>query len=208
MSKAQVKERFDKLGRVRRSMEQLKNLKIDWETDLEKIDFTMLKTKAHCDINSSTIEKINLELNSEYFCVDIHGFFDMGMFDLIDFIEAGNKIIPPLYCRHLQYNGENYSTKKMLETTGTNCNDPELCRHDGSHRLAISKYLGLKEIPIIVYAKILEYLFPINKWDFEFIDDSLIFKRKDGDDLFKFDVNKISINDAMFHENIIIAVSN
>lgn len=196
MSKAQVIESLDQLEQIQRMIEQLKNLKIDWETDLEKMDFSLLRSTPDCNIKKSYIDKLNLTKTHHWNCCDNDfgiTIRDKATQNLLKFIIDGNKIIPPLYTKVFVYDGETFTIKE----------EPELSQADGGHRLFLSAAVGLEEIPIIVHEKIVKYSFPMDKWDFECVDENLIFKRKDGNDMFELDVNKIWINDILFHKNIV-----
>lgn len=196
MNKAQVKESFNQLEQIQRTIVRLKNLKINWETDLDKMDFSLLRSTPDCNIKKSYIDKLNLTSTHHWDCCDNDfgiAIRDKATQTLLKFIIDGNKIIPPLYTKAFIYDGETFTTKE----------EPGLRQTDGGHRLFLSAAIGLKEIPIIVHEKIVEYSFPMDKWDVECVEENLIFKRKDGNDMFELDVNKIWINDILFHKNIV-----
>ena len=196
MSKAQVKESLEQFELAQRTLELLKNLKIDWETDLEKMNFSLLRSKINYDLKNPYIDKINIT-KTPYFTgseIDsIHMMKDSATIDLVEFIAKGNKIIPPLYIKPFEYDGETYSTKEV----------PELQLRDGGHRLFLSAFMGLEEIPIIVHDNIEKYYFPLSKWNYECVEESLIVKSKDGIHVFEFDFNRISICEGLFNKKII-----
>jgi len=201
MTKEEIQNSLKILERTQSIKKQLKNLKIDWETDLEKMNFSLLRSNPHCNIKNSYIEKLDLTKTHHWegAKTDIGLIIkDIITINLITFIDDGNKIIPPLYIKPFEYDGENYSIKEIQE----------LRQLDGGHRLFLSAAIGLKEIPIIIHEKIVKYYFPVSKWDFECTDESFIAKSKDGNHIFEIDVNRLWIEDELFYKNILLVISN
>jgi len=154
-----------------------------------------LRSTPECNIKNSYLDKLDTTINLEY-CSDWR-LNETATMELIQFVEAGNKIIPPLYVNSFEYDGETYTKKNISK----------LVRVDGSHRLFLSSYLGLKEIPIIVHEKIVKYYFPLSKWDFENTEEKLTVKSKDGNNIFEIEGRYVWMDDTMLHNNIIVVTA-
>jgi len=195
MTKEEIQNALKSLELVQNSKKRLGKLKIDWETDLEQMNFSLLRSTPDCNIKNSRMDKIDprTEMGDKEECA--RDFLrDPATHALIEFIENGNKIIPPLYVRQFEYDGETFSTK---ETSFFG-------RTDGGHRVFVSMYLGLKEIPIIVHDKITKYSFPVDKWDFECMDEGFTAKSKNGEHKIEFDNRRLWIENTMFPDNILV----
>lgn len=129
--------------------EVIKNgLKIEWETDLEKMDFSKLRTPH--DILSDKKFKIEYhqlsELNSDSRWPNLVTEMDEAMINLIDFIKAGNKVIPPQIIRVPKIYHE-----ITLDRLYRGFTKEGLDVADGCHRISLAKNLGHIQIPCLVY---------------------------------------------------------
>jgi len=172
--------------------EKLPITKIDWLTDLDKIDLSVLRTRLICNMKQChQTARIELEQLGESKIDDsnynhyINMLGDPATNDLIEFIKQGNKIIPPIYLLALEYDGNTFKTNKLHKEKG-------LC--DGGHRLFVSRLLGLTEIPVIVLEKIEIFIFPYDKWTFKYDNISLTVSSTDGKNEFNFDLCKMCVD--------------
>lgn len=133
---------------------------IEWETDINEIDITKLRNGVESIGNAhfSRIETRSIlnEYEHEQSLSELLKSGDPSYIDLLGLMVNGSKIIPPLYLEAAIYlDGELDEVKKEFV--------------DGSHRMALSKALGLTEIPILVYRRRQPetLLFTPDKWAFE-----------------------------------------
>lgn len=158
----QVNNRLQAIERVRRCKEAIENgLKIEWETDPEKMQFEKLRSYAEMEkIFESEILRIDqLDVSDQ-------DFYSMNIFtgseaesylDMIEILMDGGKLIPPIKC-------ENYALvdgkeERVMDTVGG--------VNDGYHRLTLSKYFGLNIVPVVVFKSLSSYWFSPGKWEFE-----------------------------------------
>lgn len=133
---------------------------IEWETDINEIDITKLRNGVESIGNAhfSRIETRSIlnEYEHGQSLSELLKSGDPSYIDLLGLMVNGTKIIPPLYLETAIYlDGEPDEVKKEFM--------------DGSHRMALSKALGLPEIPILVYRRRQPgtLLFTPDKWAFE-----------------------------------------
>lgn len=86
--------------------------------------------------------------------------FDDQMYDLIKFVEAGNKVIPPVIACSTNY----FDWTEQPEKT--------YMFNDGFHRSLLANILGIKEIPYII-RHIEKHVYSISKNDF-ILDENLL----------------------------------
>lgn len=132
------------------------DLKINWETDIKKIDLEKLfGGNPVKGLKYLRIDKIKIEPNpnkDELFSTAMES---ERFLDLIELIKTGTKIIPPVYV-------DEYIIKDGIKEI------KELAWFvDGMHRRRIAACLQLPEIPIMVFERITHYLFTPGKWKFE-----------------------------------------
>ena len=198
-TKLELDNHFNALERTQRLKKSLQTLKIEWETDLDKMDFSALRTgpaydseAKHQKIRVDVIDISNEWDDLQKKDLEKDFFSNIATLNLIEFIAKGNKIIPPLYLQNLEYCGDTFTTKVQ-----------GIHRADGAHRVFVSFILGLKEIPIVLVEKIGKFSFPSDKWDFEYTDNLLIAKSKNGNHRIELDNTRIVIDTTMFYENIL-----
>ncbi len=196
MTKQQIENCFKIIEEYQDLKEKLSHIEINWETDLEKMDFSKLRSNVSFDKTIARIDKYAIErfLDNE---TELNNFLvSKETIALIKFICTGAKIIPPLQIKLLKYNGETYKIEEMSD----------LCFVDGNHRLTLSTYLGLKEIPVIVSEYIKNYQFPVSKWDFDYNDTTFTAKSKNGKHEFVFEIERMNIWEDLFFKNIVEVV--
>lgn len=132
------------------------DLKINWETDIKKIDLEKLfGGNPVKGLKYLRIDKIKIEPNpnkDELFSTAMES---ERFLDLIELIKTGTKIIPPIYV-------DEYIIKDGIKEI----KEPSWFV-DGMHRRRIAACLQLPEIPIMVFERIDYYLFTPGKWKFE-----------------------------------------
>ncbi len=142
---------------------------IKWEVDLEKMNFSDLRSHGflNFDINDNyqriRLDEIDISNEFRHFKQETFNmyFLDDITNDLINFIDRNSKIIPPLYEVPLEYCGETFKTIQSYP----------IHRLDGTHRVFVSYFSGLKIIPIVVAERVKKFSFPVEKWDFEYTND-------------------------------------
>lgn len=141
---------------------------IEWETDINEIDITKLRNGVAAIGNAhfSRIETHSVLNEYEKSLSEMLKSGDPSYIGLLGLMVNGTKIIPPLY----------------LETAICRDGEPDEVHKefvDGIHRMALSKALGLTEIPILVYRRKQPQtlLFTPDKWAFE---NKEVVDNKDG----------------------------
>lgn len=128
--------------------EQIKNgtfnIEIQWETDITQISLDKLRTSLIDEIKNNLItdyEIVNFDLDKvvNRHCTNADNIYPKNnlwklrqphdIARLIEFVENGNKIIPPM----------------ILPTSNTT-----IAILDGNHRIALCRFLKLSHIPFIV----------------------------------------------------------
>jgi len=135
----------------------------EWETDIEKMNFTKLRSSVQFDEDSEVfLKKVDQRFapdNIDQFLVE------ESTKNLILFIQQGNKIIPPM---------GNIDTRiKDGEKV-----DEYFYSRDGFHRMNLSYLLKKKEIPILCKKRISEYSFTLGEWTFKEVDGKVIAEGK------------------------------
>jgi hypothetical protein len=137
------------------------NMKIEWETDRNKMDFSKLRWFPEHLLNKPfkiEYSPINL-LNKRY--PDLFVNRDIEMNNLIDFVNTGVKIIPPSFIRMPKILLSRQNENNMITEKFTKIG---LQIHDGCHRISLAKALGITEIPILIFDYEDEFKHSINRW--------------------------------------------
>lgn len=176
MNKQEFDKQIENIKAIQQAKNSLENLTINWETDIEKMNFQALRSSTRLDLNDEFqevwIDKMDItcqwqEIESSQLEKDFFG--DKATIELINFIVQGdNKIIPPMNMQHLEFCGETSTTRSISDITQV----------DGAHRIFVSKRIGLNEIPTINIKRVTKFTFPLTKWEFDFIDGYFIAQSK------------------------------
>lgn len=185
----QINAQIKLIERVERIKEVLKNpnFKINWETDIEKMNFSKLRTPLNLSRHKSTLklERLNPTEYRNSYAEGNAGLFSYdtpNTLNLLELMVSGERIIPPIF----------YDLYKLID--GEKMTVEGLTMQDGSHRLWVSSQLNLQEIPILRYDKVQDYCFTPNKWKFECPEESiLVVKSIMGNSEYIFDTTKIAI---------------
>lgn len=143
-----------------------KGLAIDiiWETDIEKIKLEFPNLRSNVEFNDSLEIKYLAKNEYNYYETNngIFPFCDDSMIDLVDFIESGKKIIPPLISQEAEMNEWVIDNKQIIV-------------RDGNHRLRLAREMGIEQIPFLISTnpKIKHYRFKIKDNDFKIKDGIL-----------------------------------
>lgn len=150
--------------RLYKAIKILNNLKIDWEFDLNKMNFENLRDSCYGFVKNYNprIETRKIDIwydGNEGDPKDI--FYPQTIditLDLIEFVQTGKKVIPP------------------IAVILTNILDgekicPEMILLDGFHRLKLARYLGETEVPLILYEDTNRHIFTKGKWALTKNDD-------------------------------------
>jgi len=138
----------------------LNELKIDWELDLNKMNFGDLRDSGLDYIKNFNpkidTKKIEIWYNGlEGDAKDIFKPADIDIIlDLIEFVQTGKKVIPPVIVIpvHILDGEKKYFRPVIL---------------DGVHRIRLARYLGEAEVPVISYDYTRKYIFTKAKWKIE-----------------------------------------
>lgn len=186
---------------IQRVKEQIKNLIIDWEIDLVRMNFSDLRSHGllnfdikhkYQQVRLDTIDISNEFLYYTKETFDLY-FQDDGTRDLIDFIGKKNKIIPPLYENALEYCGETFETRQLRP----------IHMLDGHHRAFVCFCSGLMKIPIVIVERVNKFSFPIDKWIFERTDKCFSAKSKNGEHRIELDNKLMEIKENIIYNNIL-----
>lgn len=131
----------------------LQDITINWATDPQDMPFEKLESGiVGNNYKFQKIDKIKIEPKPG---VNLfNGAQDSLRFvKLIELIQGGAKIIPPLYVTEVV----------LIDGVRT---EKEPYFLDGQHRIALAQYLGLTEIPIVLMENITSYIFTLNRWSF------------------------------------------
>lgn len=154
----EINKRTDLIRRIEEAKITLDSLTtIDWETDIEKMEFDKLYGGGCLSESDTFLRMDTLSIEQD---PDIHLLFSSitdseRMVNLIELMASGAKIIP---FTHLI---ESYTLDGVKMITDN------ISFIDGSHRKRIASYLGLTEIPVVVFERIGYHLFTPGKWIFE-----------------------------------------
>jgi hypothetical protein len=177
MREKEIDRYIELLKRVEAAKAKLPTLKIDWETDIKRMDFHKLfsfKNMKDIKLNPSRVEIRSVEkIDEDLF----RGEDAERMLDLIELAVSGEKIIPPMYSINYMIR----DGKKMAETNSY---------YDGLHRRILASFIGLSEIPTVIFEIERKYQFSVSKWEFEFDGDMLIVKSLINDDVYTFDLKE------------------
>lgn len=167
MNKQEIENQIQLIERIERCKKALPTLKINWETDIEKMPFLGMPGFDWFYRNWRPTKSETYKLEKEEFIDDL--FIEPNgriMLPLFELVMSGAKIIPPIFAIEYQIiDGE----KSILTPFSL---------VDGRHRILLSKYLGLSEIPITIMEKIQKYGFT-QPFEIEYRDSCVVIK-KDG----------------------------
>lgn len=156
----QTNNRINLLNKIKRQKEAIsKGLKIEWETDPDKMKFENLRSytglQREFDSEVLRVEEHNLTSHSytDVFIGDIQSHMEM-----IDILMNGGKLIPPSKTEGYSIVDGEEKMVRPSENTGLN---------DGFHRCNLAKYFGLDTVPVVVFKVIEGYWFTPDKWIFE-----------------------------------------
>lgn len=130
---------------------------IDWETDIEKMEFDKLFGGGCLSETDTFLRMDTLSIEPDPDKDTLFGSITDSerMVNLIELMASGAKIIP---FTHLV---ESYTLD------GVKMISDHVSFVDGSHRRRIAAYLGLTEIPVVVFERVGYHLFTPGKWIFE-----------------------------------------
>jgi ribosomal protein L30E len=156
----QTNSRINILNKIKQQKEAIsKGLKIEWETDPDKMKFENLRSyggwQREFNYEILRVEEYNLTSHpyTDIFIGDIKSHMEM-----IDILLKGGKLIPPSKTEvYSIVDGE----EKMVIPSDT------LGLFDGNHRCNLAKYFGLDTVPVVVFKVNEGYRFTPEKWTFE-----------------------------------------
>lgn len=198
ITKQDLQKYMNRVERIKDIETNIKKLKIDWQTDLALIDFSVLHSEVR--IPALPFQQIKIEwfpvvevcatVQGELFKnVDLH-----RIVNLIDLIEAGVKIIPIIAIRDIEIvNGE------IRETSTRPINELVF---DGKHRQILSKYSNQTEIPVVVVEQVARIIFSLDLWQINFTNTVIHFKHLQNGKEYDLDMGTITIGELNLSGNL------
>lgn len=151
---------FETLYRISQAEKILDNLKIEWELDLNKMNLRELRDSGFGFIKNYMPVIGSRRIDSWYDGTegDLKAIFHPNdadiMLDLIEFVQTGKKIIPPLAVIPVHIiDGEKTTFESVIL--------------DGVHRIRLARRLGHSEVPLVLYEYTKKYAFSKSNWKVE-----------------------------------------
>lgn len=177
MTKAEFEKYIENISVFERMKENLSTLKMEWETDVTKIDLSVLARSMNPIIPGTQFlikwvpaEKLQIEFKDFYTDGDTEQYIE-----LYKIIKNGVKIIPPLSIRPINYIDcipQEFDLAEEIEQSQF------ISVHDEEGQIKLAKKLKLKEIPIL-FAKIpYKIYFTKEKWELNCKNEILEFTHK------------------------------
>ncbi len=179
-----IENQIDKIEALKKARQAYNDgtLKINWETDICKMDFLKLKSQPTVNRVKTRIENIEVPIVSDMEIKSDTTFDEMmdiggrgSMLDLLQIVMSNTKVIPPVI--HDQY----YVVDGVKRHSYSS--------RDGAHRMLLSRFIGLKEIPMVVEDKLLGYKFSPEKWTFSVENETLVVSAVNSDEVHRFNVS-------------------
>ena len=179
-----IKNQIDKIEALKKARQAYNDgmLKINWETDICKMDFLKLKSqpivnRVKARIESTEVPIVSgMEIKSD---TTFDEMMDIGgrasMLDLLQIVMSDTKVIPPVSYNHY------FVVDGVKEF-----NYPA---RDGAQRMLLSRFIGLKEIPMVVEDTLLGYKFSPEKWTFSVENETLVVSAVNSDEVHRFNVS-------------------
>lgn len=185
MTKEEIQKHINWINRIDRAKEIVSELHIDWETDIEMMDFSKLynfplkisrimsKSLFFAPVDPEVVQRTIIERDSIL--------TDWKMSELIEFVKEGNKIIPPSVI----------TCNTVIDGIVTK-NHSYLA--DGSHRQMLSAILGLKIIPFVKIETYENFQFSLDKWSINYQGDFIVLESPIFGKRYEFVMNDWEIN--------------
>ena len=177
MTQNEVKTYIENLGAVERMKSNLDNLKIEWETDITKIDLSVLASEPQIPNVPGTQLKIEWVetsiIKGVIYSKEILKEGSIERFvELYKLIESEVKVIPPLVIREIEFvDGEIKETEQQKFISIS----------DGAHRLSLSKHLKLAQIPVLVAEVPHKHYFTKSMWNVTYNESTIELTQKSGE---------------------------
>lgn len=175
MNKQEIENQIQLIERIERCKKALPTLKINWETDIEKMPFQEMYGGdwIYRNWRPTKSETYKLEKDESHNEI-VFTEYDFKMLNLIELVMSGAKIIPPIFAIEYQIIDGEKSILTPLHLV------------DGTHRVWLSRYLGLTEIPITITEIIQKYGFT-QPFEIVYQDDSVEINKNGKKYIFKYD---------------------
>lgn len=160
-----VNSRIRTIEKIKRAKEATGNgLRIEWETDPEKMQFEKLRSyNGMEEFFKQGILRID-EFDILKYCSspesieDLISNSDPSYLEMINILLDGGKLIPPAVVEHYAIvDGQ----EKKVKSPGC------ISVNDGNHRVRLARVFGLEVIPVVVFKECSQYWFTPDKWKFE-----------------------------------------
>lgn len=178
-----IQEHIELIRRIERAKIELPSLKINWETDIEKMDFSKLE-------NAIPFLKNNISLNLAYIeetPVSVDEIFDgywpaSFMFDFLKIVKRSEKIIPPI--TRVGYEVTDGIIKKIEKQF--------LCNK--GKRMLLARLLCCQKIPTLLWEVVQVYKFTPSLYVFKCIENKIIIENKSSGQKFVIDLDYYHID--------------
>ena len=194
-----IKNQIDKIEALKKARQAYKDgtLRINWETDISKMDFLKLKSQPIVNRAKARVESIEvpnvsgMEIKSD---TTFDAMLDIGgrdsMLDLLQIVMSDIKVIPPVSYNYY------YIVDGVKEFTCP--------ARDGAHRMLLSRFIGLKEIPMVMEDTLLGYKFSPQKWTFSVENETLVVPAENSEEVYRFNVSDYTVYE--FDEDFIYLI--
>ena len=174
-------ENIEALDRMRNSLD---SLTIEWETDVEKMDLSVLLTPLSIDYHPGIVLKIETFEMKDIIQSNGALLREGGVeriLNLFKLIESGIKIIPPIIDRDVEYFDGVAQIKNHVKPFSV---------RDGVNRLNLARHQKLEQIPILVFEHHSKYYFTRSKWDISASNESVVLSEKSTRDVIELPLNR------------------
>lgn len=187
MTKKEFEEYISFVEKQRNLQKIISETSIEWETDISKIDLSVLFSRpkyASVIKDPVKIEWLNPSDLIPHSKEPLLIFGDQRMEDLICIVRSGKKIIPPLISKnYMLINGE-FKNRYI---------DREYDFNDGAHRIKLANHLGLKQIPVLVQSVISRAVFNTSEWNLSCNEINIIISHNKENKTYEFPLNNSNV---------------
>lgn len=144
------------LRRMGEAKNALDTLTINWETDINKMDFSKLRSYKGLEscFSRELLRIENVDISNEMAPDYVLG--NQSFIEMLDILINGGKLIPPAYVeRYAIIDGKEQKTSSVAGG------------FDGMHRVMLARHFGLDTIPVCVFKEYDGHWFTPTKWTFE-----------------------------------------
>lgn len=181
MTKQELEKYLHRLDTVDNTMESISTLLIEWETDINSIDFSVLASDVI--IPDRELQEIKIEwFPVSEICARVKNepFENVEterMLNIIELIQSGIKLIPPIAIKQMQMiNGiiQPVDERPVHELI-----------YDGTNRLILSLHSNQAQIPVIIIEQVVKVVFSKSLWNISYTDEFINLQHNETDQKFR-----------------------